>query len=524
VKIGTPVNCATCLREQASGPQATGYTACEALVRGVRLKASLKVQSSILLPSQSAPPMKHLVVVVADTLRRLDQLPYSFSEHPAPFLDSLRRGSMEYSHFLASSPLTGPSHRSLLLGHAPWGVRTPPEEKSQPGRSIAEAWKACGGASAAFVANPWLVEDPEMLREFDEVHSWRQSNLAAPLTWGCNFQSLLLGSVARKRWGMSRRSKQPTVARAKASPLESVLMALTGPAATKSLRSITSGRRVLSDLKSYLAARDRTRHQLLFLNFMEAHEPYSGTPEPGSVVASTRSVPAMNLGLLSAEIQGEWFRSRDFWAAYLGAIRELDSVLSTCFDILSKEGILSESLVVVLSDHGQSLGEHGFFGHGRFVYPELVEVPALMWAPKSLPGHDRGRVPEWTDHRHVHEGLNQLIDSGGDMAALSQHMSAARERVGPAISCFNGRPLQGFNPGHRSSRYVDLALRQGDSSCNLCVGLEYGKRETHSGPLGDHLLKIGQSAVSESLGQGQPRSLDSSQHHLVSERLVSWGY
>lgn len=59
-------------------------------------------------------------------------------------------------------------------------------------------------------------------------------------------------------------------------------------------------------------------------------------------------------------------------------------------DILEDRGILDDTLVIFLADHGQLLGERGgFFGHGLPMTPEIAYVPTVFIHP-SLPSDARG--------------------------------------------------------------------------------------------------------------------------------------
>ncbi len=102
----------------------------------------------------------------------------------------------------------------------------------------------------------------------------------------------------------------------------------------------------------------------LFLHLYDPHAPYEA-PEP--------------------------FASR-YPSAYDGEIAYTDSVLAHFFDFLKREGLYDPALILVLSDHGEGLGEHGEDEHGVLVYRESIQVPLLV----KLPGGSRAgtRVAE----------------------------------------------------------------------------------------------------------------------------------
>lgn len=70
-------------------------------------------------------------------------------------------------------------------------------------------------------------------------------------------------------------------------------------------------------------------------------------------------------------------------ALYRAEIEGLDRVLGRFLDAVHAEG----QMVVLTSDHGESLGEHGlFFKHGTHVYPADLHVPLAIRAPGVPPG------------------------------------------------------------------------------------------------------------------------------------------
>jgi tetratricopeptide (TPR) repeat protein len=95
----------------------------------------------------------------------------------------------------------------------------------------------------------------------------------------------------------------------------------------------------------------------LFFHLFEPHSPYA-PPEP--------------------------YASR-FEHAYDGEIAAADQVVGQLFDLLRELGVYREALIVLFSDHGEGLGDHGEEEHGLFLYREALEVPLIF----KLPGNER---------------------------------------------------------------------------------------------------------------------------------------
>jgi len=70
--------------------------------------------------------------------------------------------------------------------------------------------------------------------------------------------------------------------------------------------------------------------------------------------------------------------------SYDNSIRWTDDLIGTLLEILSEQGYLENTLIVVASDHGEAFFERGLEGHGRKVYRESTEVPLLISFPFRL--------------------------------------------------------------------------------------------------------------------------------------------
>ncbi len=74
-------------------------------------------------------------------------------------------------------------------------------------------------------------------------------------------------------------------------------------------------------------------------------------------------------------------RGRD---RYTAALHHVDEQLGALQDALAARDLLEDTLIVVTADHGESLDDHGYTGHGRTLYDEELHVP-LFFSHPSLP-------------------------------------------------------------------------------------------------------------------------------------------
>jgi arylsulfatase A-like enzyme len=103
----------------------------------------------------------------------------------------------------------------------------------------------------------------------------------------------------------------------------------------------------------------------LFFHLYEPHAPYE-PPEP--------------------------FKSR-YPLAYDGEIAAADAVVGGLLDDLRRRGLYDRAIVIVLSDHGEGLGDHGEDEHGILLYRWALHAPLLVKLPGSARGGTSVGVP-----------------------------------------------------------------------------------------------------------------------------------
>jgi arylsulfatase A-like enzyme len=104
----------------------------------------------------------------------------------------------------------------------------------------------------------------------------------------------------------------------------------------------------------------------LYLHYMDVHAPYRERPP-----------------LFDPSLEGDARRV----SAYDSGIHTVDAHIGRAFEALGWD---RDTLVVVLADHGEELGERGRFGHGATLFAELLDIPMLVYGPGTVPR----RVPD----------------------------------------------------------------------------------------------------------------------------------
>src|SRR5260370_12998591 len=88
-----------------------------------------------------------------------------------------------------------------------------------------------------------------------------------------------------------------------------------------------------------------------------------------------------------------------FYAPYASRLERMDSCFGKFVRHLKETGRYDRSLIVLTSDHGDSLGEEGRWGHAYTIFPEVVRIPLLIHLPQTARalGSDAGALAFSTD-------------------------------------------------------------------------------------------------------------------------------
>ena len=131
---------------------------------------------------------------------------------------------------------------------------------------------------------------------------------------------------------------------------------------------------------------------------------------------------------------------------YDGEIAYADSQLGRLFSWLkeSPNGLYDNTLIVFLSDHGESLGEHGEKEHGFFVYDSTVRVPLLLKPPKKA-GFAAQRVADAVETIQVGP---TVLDLAGVEDPIQKQFQAAS-----LVPLMNGKPHAPQRPAYSETFY-----------------------------------------------------------------------
>ena len=283
----------------------------------------------------------NLVLITVDTLRADRLETYGYFRALAPSIDALAGESLVFERCLAPIPQTTPSHLSLMTGLYPYehGVsnnfaRLPEEEAREK----------------AFSPN-------DVLRTFAQVIS--------PNIHTAGFVS---AAPVKRLTGLAN-----------------VFQTWDEPTETRRTGDLTN-RAALS----WLA--EQAEPFFMWVHYMDAHGPYEAGHYPPGEYETLYGIDDGLVAFMSERhIVGEPNAGPEELAEayalanlYDGSVTFADQAVGELLDALRTKGIWEETVVVLMSDHGQGLWQHYSVGHGD-VWNEQLQVPLMMRVPGEQP-------------------------------------------------------------------------------------------------------------------------------------------
>ncbi|HZQ68570.1 MAG TPA: sulfatase [Terriglobales bacterium] len=295
-------------------------------------------------PAASSAP--NVLLVILDALRADHVSAYGYPRPTSPEIDRLAREGTLFENAIAPSSWSLPSHVSLITGRYPHehGAENAEPQSwfrwEQPSfhgyRMLGEALAQQGYRTGAFSGNRvFFTANNGFGRGFQHFADYFQSPKDAILRtlYGREFVRLYLSRNGR--YVLHKRADV-----------------------------------INAELTDWID-RDRQRPFFAVLNYFDVHDPYGG---PGGYPK-----PAWGM---KTEID-----------EYDAGLKYSDDYLSRLLKQLQRREMDKNTIVIITSDHGESLGEHGLRTHSRALYWELLHVPLVIWYPAHVPAGVRVSRP-----------------------------------------------------------------------------------------------------------------------------------
>jgi len=411
-------------------------------------------ESRALAALPAAPATGPNVLVLFLDVVRADHLSlYGYHRPTTPNIDRFAQGGVVFTRAIAPSSWTLPSHASALSGRWPaelsadWST---PLDRAHP--TLAEVLSAAGYRTGGFVGNTrFLSYETGMQRGFtryvDYVPSAGATIAASALGRYLNYNRRLKGLLGSE-WKVGRR---------------------------------TAGQ-VRVAFEEWLAETDPERPFFAFLNFLDAHNPYTPPASHAGRFGGPTGTATLRARLASVVRPQPAFRTDSAGLdraqrSYDESIAYMDEEFGKLIAGLERRGMLQNTVVIVTGDHGELFGEHGLVDHGNSLYFPLLHVPLVATLPGQIPAGVQVTAP--VSLRDLPATVLDLtgVDAGPQIPGVSLRAAwaggAGRPPLSPAVAMITGdrakAPQLPISRGDMAALVADslLLIRNGDGALEL---------------------------------------------------------
>jgi arylsulfatase A-like enzyme len=281
---------------------------------------------------------------VIDTLRADRLGVYGYDQHTSPTIDELAASGVVFDSASAAAPWTLPSVSSLFLSQlsCEHGVTIDRDRIAADARPLALILKELGYETASFHANPYAGKMSGLDMGFDVARLVKQGALEDAVgAW--------LGARERDPFFLYVHTVEP----------HNPELALD--------RFIEPRGFVSEDLKREVEDAYRVYRTLTRVDY-DAERPPGSTDN-----TDEQRVALARLDALRGPIDH----------LYDAMVREADERLGRIVASLESAGVWHNTVFILVSDHGEELGDRGGWQHDQSLYEELVDVPFVVRFPEN---------------------------------------------------------------------------------------------------------------------------------------------
>lgn len=287
------------------------------------------------------PRHPNVVLITVDTLRPDRLSAYGYTKHRTPNFDRLAQEGVLFENAFCDVTWTTPSMASVMTGRyaTVHGLRTSYQRLAPQARTLAEVLRGRGMTTAAIVASFPL--DSEF--GLDQGFALYDDTFSLPLV------------LVKQRDARAQPASDENGERQR---MRQLLLDKATNDAYRPDNEVSD--RVLRWLRE-----EMREPFFLWVHYFGPHE----KPQPGS--SSPAETKKLQLEQYDPDV--------------VFADEQVGRVLSS----LDEMNLSDHTMVILHSDHGQSLMEHGYFGHGRNVYDPSQRIPLVMRLPETIPAGTR---------------------------------------------------------------------------------------------------------------------------------------
>jgi hypothetical protein len=343
-----------------------------------------------------------IILVVLDTTRADSVSAYGEVEGTTPNVDALASTGTRFEYAYAPSPWTVSSHASLFSGlrvdeHGVGldGIYRAPDEIPM----LAEGLRAAGYETAGFAENPLVSSEFGLAQGFDHYEVPKLSD---------SVKNALSGDLTYEWFDLPRR------------------------------------------VAAWQKTRDHSKPAFVFVNIMEAHDPYIVRPT-NPWVSSETSRQELDAVVKRHPISNAICRRAPSRAdtellsgLYLGNVHSADAKLGKVLAALESNSAGEPRITIVTSDHGEHLGEHDLMGHRFSTRTPALHIPLVV---NGAPDLALGRVSAAVELRSLYASI--LCWGGLEECDASIVQASQGQSEDPIFSIWSDRSIEFVEPIRR---------------------------------------------------------------------------
>ncbi len=332
---------------------------------------------SVIRESKPLPDLKdrpNILLIVMDTLRADHLSCYGYNRNTTPNIDRIAAEGALFENTISNASWTLPAHASIFTGmfSSKHGANSEHLYLDDRFTTIAELMRLYGYKTFGISNNYYIVPKTNFDQGFD-VFKWIDAFTRCSVV-GDLSEFLLINKAI---WHIKN------------------LLDMTDEGAYKTNKIV----------KEWIDSSHYTKSPFfIFINYMEAHGPYGGTPYSGLWLdkdISAKKAKGVNQNTyvyLSGKKKMSDKVLQIFRDLYDGDISYLDFRIGQIFDYLRELEILDKTIVIITSDHGENFGEHNLIKHHLCIYDTVLHVPLIIRYPEAFkPGLRIKRQVQLTD-------------------------------------------------------------------------------------------------------------------------------
>jgi len=288
-----------------------------------------------------SPAKPNIMLLVVDALRADHLGLYGYARRTSPRLEEFARRGIVFDRAYAQGPSTFPSTAAIFTGRYPSHTQISSEEHwfelNRECRTLAEVLSDAGYQTGFFTANP--------LHAYDSLRDGKR--------WITGFeQGFDEFFVGSQYWS----------GRLRAGELNEHAM-------------------------KWIGERSRRRPFFACVWYVDPHHPYEPPEEFWKLFADSYKGDAdWNKNMRELWFSGKAIPEEErqhLINLYDAEIAYTDFCIGELLNALDRNGVLSDTLVMVTADHGEAFHEHGLWAHGLGLYEELIHVPLVVVPPQA---------------------------------------------------------------------------------------------------------------------------------------------